>query len=76
MAEKSNKTEKSEKKDKSTTQKKPWFKSLKAEFAKITWPDRKRITKETVVVVVSGIVLGAITFAIDLLLELGLSFLW
>ena len=76
MADKSAKTEKSAKKDKSATQKSPWFKSLKEEFRKIKWPDKKRITKETVVVVISGIVLGAITFGIDVLLEYGLSFLW
>jgi len=76
MADKSVKTEKSAKKDKSATPKSPWFKSLKEEFRKIKWPDKKRITKETVVVVISGIVLGAITFGIDVLLEYGLSFLW
>ena len=33
------------------TQKKSWFKGVKAEFKKIIWPDKKTLAKETVAVV-------------------------
>ena len=41
-------------------QKKSWFKGLKAEFAKIIWPDQKTLTKETAAVVISSVVIGVI----------------
>ena len=40
------------------SQKKSWFKGLKAEFKKIMWPDRKTVGKQTVAVVLTSIALG------------------
>ncbi len=60
----------------SPTLKRSWFQGLKVEFKKITWPDKKRVAKETTAVVISAVILGAITLGIDFLLEYGLSYIW
>ena len=51
-------------------QKKSWFKGLKAEFAKIIWPDQKTLTKETAAVVISSVVIGVIISIVDLVVRL------
>ena len=53
--------------------KKSFFKGLKAEFKKIIWPDRKTVIKESGVVLVVTVVLGAVIFVVDLLVKLGLG---
>ena len=60
----------------SPTLKRSWFQGLKVEAQKITWPDKKRVAKETTAVVISAVILGAITLGIDFLLEYGLSYIW
>ena len=66
----------SDKKETSPALKKSWFKELKGEFAKITWPGKKQLAKEVTVVLVSAILLGCIIVIVDYLLNLGLQFLW
>ncbi len=56
-------------------QKKSWFKGLKAEFAKIIWPDQKSLTKETAAVVISSVCLGVIITIVDLVVRFGIEFL-
>ncbi len=56
--------------------KRSWFQGLKVEAKKITWPDKKRVARETTAVVISAVILGAITMGIDFLVEYGLSFIW
>ena len=56
-------------------QKKSWFKGLKAECAKIIWPDQKTLTKETAAVVISSVVLGVIISIVDLVVRFGIEFL-
>ena len=56
-------------------QKKSWFKGLKAEFAKIIWPDQKTLTKETAAVVLSSVVIGVIISIVDLVVRFGIEFL-
>ena len=53
--------------------KKSFFKGLKAEFNKIIWPDKDTLTKETVVVVVSTVILGIVIAALDLIIKFGLN---
>ena len=65
-----------DKKDASPALKRSWFKELKAEFGKITWPTRVQLFKETTVVLVSAIVIGVIIVVVDWLLNLGLQFIW
>ena len=53
--------------------KKDFIKGLKAEFSKIIWPDKDTLTKETVVVVVSTVILGIVIAALDLIIKFGLN---
>lgn len=57
------------------TQKKSWFKGLKAEFKKIIWPDKKSLAKQTAAVVAVSIVLGVIIAIMDMIIQYGLDFL-
>ena len=66
----------SEKKETSPTLKRSWFQELKAEFGKISWPNKKQLAKETTVVLVSAILIGLIIVVVDWLLNMGLSFIW
>lgn len=63
-----NKTEKKQKKS-------SWFKSLKAEFKKIMWPDKKTLAKQTVAVTVCSVLLGAIIAIVDALIQYGIDFI-
>jgi preprotein translocase subunit SecE len=56
----------SEKKDTSPTLKRSWFQGLKAEFGKITWPDRKATLKQSVAVVIISVLVGALIAVLDL----------
>ena len=55
--------------------KKSWFKGLKAEFKKITWPDKKSLARESAAVVASAVALGIIIKIIDVVINYGLEFL-
>lgn len=55
--------------------KKSWFKSLKAEFKKIIWPDKKTLAKQTVAVTVFSVALGIIIAIVDALLQYGIDFI-
>ena len=57
------------------TQKKIWFKGLKAEFNKIVWPDKNTLAKQTTAVVAVSVVLGALISVVDALLRYGIDFL-
>ena len=62
--------------DSSEKQVKPSFwKGLKAEYKKITWPDRKSVIKQSVVVTVISIVLGVIIAVLDYVIKYGVNFL-
>ena len=53
--------------------KKDFIKGLKAEFNKIIWPDKDTLTKETVVVVVSTVILGIVIAALEVILNFGVN---
>lgn len=53
--------------------KKSWFKGLKTEFNKIIWPSKEDLMKQSVAVVIATVILGAVIFALDALIELGIS---
>jgi len=57
------------------TQKKSWFKGLKAEFKKIIWPDKKTLAKQTAAVVTVSVGLGAIISVIDFIVQNGIDLL-
>ncbi len=65
----------SEKKETSPALKRSWFKELKSEFGKITWPSRKDLAKQSIAVIVSAVVIGFIIAGVDYLLQYGLSFI-
>lgn len=53
--------------------KKSVFKSLKAEFRKIIWPDKQTLGKKTTVAIVVSVCLGAVIALIDLLFKTGIN---
>lgn len=55
--------------------KKSWFKSLKAEFKKIIWPDKKLLGKKTVAVVIVSVILCIVIAVLDAIIKFGLDFL-
>lgn len=61
------KTEKTAKKNGS------FFKSLKAEFKRVIWPDKDTIIKETTAVVIVTVVLGVIIALLDFVIKTGLD---
>lgn len=55
--------------------KKNWFQGMSAEFKKIVWPTKKDIAKNTVVVVVTSVILSLIIVGIDFLATWGVGLL-
>ena len=54
-------------------QKNSWFKGVKAEIKKIIWPSKKDLAKQTVVVLVSALVIGVIVAFIDMGIQYGID---
>lgn len=56
--------------------KKPgFFKGVKSEFKKITWPDKKDTFKQSVAVVSISVVVGVIIALLDYFIQVGVNFL-
>ena len=55
--------------------KKSWFKGLKNEFKKISWPDKKSLARESAAVVASAVALGIIIKILDVIINYGIEFL-
>mgnify|MGYP004680384457 FL=1 len=55
--------------------KKSWFTGLKAEFAKIIWPDKQSLARQTGAVIAVSVVLGLIIALLDFLIQYGVDFL-
>ena len=55
--------------------KKSFFAGMKSEFSKITWPDKESVTKQTIAVICTSVVLGAVIALLDLLFQYGVDFL-
>ena len=49
-----------------------YFKEVKSEFKKVSWPSRKQVFKNTVVVLTTIVVSGVAIWAVDLLF----NFIW
>ena len=58
-------------KDNNTT----FFQGVKREFKKITWPTKNQLVRETVAVCLSAGLLGALIKVVDVILQVGISFL-
>ena len=65
------KTEKAPKKDKKPS----FFKGVKAEFKKISWPDKNSTFKQSVAVVSISIVVGIIIAILDYVIQYGVNFI-
>ena len=52
-----------------------FFKGVKAEFKKISWPDKDSLFKQSVAVVCISVVAGAIIAILDFLFLYGIDFL-
>ena len=70
----SNTDKKSKKQNKKDEKKGPGFIAKhKAEFKKIKWPTRQELIKETVVVIFISLIVGAIIFGVDEVVQIGFS---
>lgn len=49
------------------------FASLKAEFAKIFWPDRVSVSKQAVAVVIVSAIMGVLIVFFDMIIQFGLD---
>ena len=65
---------KSTKADKTSKTVKFWN-GVKAEFKKITWPDRDSLLKQSIAVVAVSVVVGIIITVLDFALQYGVDFL-
>lgn len=52
-----------------------FFKGLKAEYKKISWPDRQATLKQSIAVVVISIVVGVIIAILDYVVKYGVNIL-
>ena len=52
-----------------------FFKGVKAEFKKISWPDKNQLFKQSVAVVCISVVLGMIITLLDTILQYCINFL-
>ena len=50
-----------------------WFRDLKSECKKIVWPTRKQTTKNTAIVLVTVLVIGAFIWILDAVFNLGIT---
>ncbi len=67
---------KNNKKEKAAKAAKPdFFKGVKVEFKKISWPDKDSLMKQSVAVVCISVVLGAVIAVLDFLMQYGVDFL-
>ena len=62
-----------QKTEKTAKKKGGFFKSFKAEFKRIIWPDKDTVIKETTAVVVVTEVLGAIIALLDFVIKFGID---
>lgn len=49
---------------------------IKTEFAKIYWPDRKKVTKQTIAVIAVSAIMGVLIVFFDMIIQYGLDFLF
>ena len=57
------------------TKKPSFFKGVKAEFKKITWPDKTSLLKQTVAVISVSVVVGVVIAIMDFVIQYGVNIL-
>ena len=55
--------------------KKSFFKSVKSEFKKIIWPDKKSLVKQSVSVIIISVVLGGVIALLDMGIQYVINFI-
>ena len=63
------------KKNEKTTKKPSFFKGLKKEFKKITWPGKESVAKQTTAVVIISVILGLVIALLDFIIQNGVDLL-
>lgn len=58
-----------------TEEKVKFFDGVKAEFGKITWPDKESLTRQTIAVTAVSAVTGVLIAIIDFFVQYGVNFL-
>ena len=53
----------------------PFFKGVKIEFKKISWPDKQEILKQSIAVVIISVIVGLIIALLDTIIKYGVNFL-
>lgn len=64
--------------DSAKTEKTPkisFFKGVKTEFNKITWPEKELLVKQSIAVVCVSVALGGIIAILDFMIQYGVDFL-
>ncbi|TCL58086.1 MULTISPECIES: preprotein translocase subunit SecE [Kineothrix] len=64
--------------DSANTDKAPktdFFKGVKTEFKKITWPDKDALLKQSTAVVCASVVVGVIIAVLDFIIQYGVDFM-
>ncbi len=57
-----------------TSRKDNFFKRVKAEFKRCTWPKKDELIRQSVLVIIVSVVLGGVIAGIDWMIRMGLSF--
>ncbi len=52
-----------------------FFKGVKSEYKKISWPDRQSTLKQSIAVVVISVVMGVLIAVLDYVFQYGVNFL-
>ncbi|MBQ8946568.1 MAG: preprotein translocase subunit SecE [Lachnospiraceae bacterium] len=52
-----------------------FFDGVKAEFKKISWPDRNSLGKQTAAVIVISVIVGALIAVLDMFFQYGFNFI-
>ncbi len=60
---------------KNVKKKSSFFKGIKAEFKKITWPDKASLAKQTVAVISVSVVVGVVIALMDFIIQYGVNIL-
>ena len=61
--------------NKSSAQKESWLDGVKAEFAKIIWPTKQSLARQTTAVVIVSVIVGLIIAVLDTVIQYGVNFL-
>ena len=57
------------------TPKTSWLEGIKQEYKKISWTDRKSVTKQTIAVVSVSVVVGLMIAIMDWMIQYGVDFI-